>query len=215
MDIKRIVVGPVETNCYLLILNNELAVIDPGDEPGKIISEIENTPLCHSRAGGNPDLRIIPKYILLTHGHFDHVMAVNELKEKYGFEVAIGEKDKDITDLNLQIRGQIPEIKPDIIVSAESRTLCMGKEAIQVIETPGHTIGSVSYLIGDNLFSGDTLFQHTHGRTDLPGGSDEEMGKSLGRLLKLDEKIKVFPGHGEKTTVSEEKNYFEKIGFDI
>jgi len=225
LKIKKIVVGPVETNCYLLVSDNELAVVDPGDDADKIISEIEKT-LHYSRSpmsfprkreaqrinsGGNPDLQIIPKYILLTHGHFDHIMAVNELKKKYRFEVVIGEKDKDISGMNFQIGVQAPEIKADILVSAEGDTLCIGREKIQVIETPGHTSGSVSYLIQDNLFSGDTLFYHTHGRTDLPSGSEEEMKRSLEKLLKLDENIKVFPGHGRETTIQEERGYNGKI----
>lgn len=196
MDLKKVVVGPIETNCYLLVSNNELAVVDPGDEPEKIIGEIGNL--------GKVDY----KYILLTHGHYDHVMAVNELKEKYDFKIVIGEKDKDISGMNLLVGIQVPETRADITVK-DCQTLDFGGQKIRVLETPGHTEGSVSYLIGDNLFSGDTLFRHNHGRTDLPGGSDEDMGKSLGKLLKLDENIKVFPGHGEETTIEEEKEFFK------
>lgn len=201
MDIKRIVVGPVETNCYLILLNNELVVVDPGDEYEKIEAEIE-------KLG-----KVKHKYILLTHGHFDHVLAVNRLKEKYaclparqGFEVAIGEKDKDIADLNLQIGVQVPEIKVDITLK-DGDTLNFGGKKIQIFETPGHTTGSVSYLIGDNLFSGDTLFKHTHGRTDLPGGSDISMKKSLEKMLKLDQGTNVHPGHGPETTIQKEKEH--------
>lgn len=202
LKIKKIIVGPVETNCYLISLNNELAVVDPGDEYEKIEAEIE-------KLG-----EVKHKYILLTHGHFDHVLAVNQLKEKYGFEVAIGEKDRDISGINLQIGAQVPEIKADITLK-EGQALDLGGQKIQVIETPGHTVGSVSCLIGDNLFSGDTLFHHSHGRTDLPGGSDEDMKNSLKKLFALSDQTKVFPGHYEETTLGEAKKHFRKSGLDI
>ncbi|MDO8507320.1 MAG: MBL fold metallo-hydrolase [bacterium] len=200
MDIKRIVVGPIEVNCYLFVSGIELAVVDPGDEAEKIIEEIGKL--------GKVDY----KYVLLTHGHYDHVMAVNELKDKYGFKVVIGEKDADISGMNAQIGVQTPKTKVDITVK-DGQVLDFGGQRIQVLETPGHTIGSVSYLIGTDLFSGDTLFRHTHGRTDLPGGSDEDMGDSLEKLLKLNEKINIHPGHGEETTVEEEREFFKNHQF--
>jgi len=195
MQIKKIIVGPIETNCYLVVSGNELAVIDPGDEADRIISGIQDLG------------KVNYKYILLTHGHFDHVMAVNELKGKYGFKVIVGEKDTDIQSLNAQIRIETEAILPDVTVK-EGDELELGEEKIGVFATPGHTKGSVCYKISQNLFSGDTLFHRSHGRTDLPGGSDEEMGKSLDKLLKLDENIKVYPGHSNETTIkAERENY--------
>lgn len=204
LKIEKIVVEPIETNCYLILLNNELAVVDPGGEADKIIVEIEKSFSRHSRGGGNSNL-ILSKYILLTHGHYDHVMAINDLKKKYGFKVVISEKDKDIEGINLKIGIQTPEIKPDIL--AEGATLFIGEKEIQVIETPGHTKGSVCYLVNGSLFSGDTMFHHSHGRTDLPGGSDAEMKKSLKKLMELNNNIKVYPGHGPETTIGEERKY--------
>ena len=99
LKIEKIVVEPIETKCYLILLNNELAVVDPGGEADKIIVEIEKSFSRHSRGGGNSNL-ILSKYILLTHGHYDHVMAINDLKKKYGFKVVISEKDKDTEGIN-------------------------------------------------------------------------------------------------------------------
>ncbi len=200
MKVKKTIVGPVETNCYLVLSGDELAIVDPGSEAEKIITEVE-------KLG-----KVEYKYILLTHGHFDHIMAVNELKEKYNrlparqeFKIVISEKDKNVRSLNKEIEVEMPDIKPDILVPAEGATLCIGKKEIKIIETPGHTKGSVSYLIGSDLFSGDTLFCHNHGRTDLLGGSDEDMKESLEKLLKLNKDIKVYPGHGPETTIREER----------
>lgn len=200
MDIKRVVVGPIQTNCYLILLNNELAVVDPGDEADKIIKEVEKL--------GD----VGHKYILLTHGHFDHVMAVNDLKKKYSFKVVVSEKDKDIQGLNSDIGVEVSLVKPDILLK-EGDELRVGKEKIKALEAPGHTRGSISFLIDNKLFSGDTLFRHSHGRTDLPGGSKEEMSKSLEKLFKLDENIRVYPGHGPETTIEEERKFFKNYHF--
>lgn len=195
MDIKRIVVGGWGVNCYLIISGNELVVIDPGDETEKIVSEIEKL--------GKMDC----KYILLTHAHFDHVGAVSDLRKKYGFKVVIDKEDEDISGMNLQIGVQLPDVDTDIIVK-DKDNLDLAGQRIRVIGTPGHTKGSVSYLIDGNLFSGDMLFRHTHGRTDLPGGSDREIKNSLKNLLELDGKIKVYPGHGDETTIQEERKHY-------
>jgi glyoxylase-like metal-dependent hydrolase (beta-lactamase superfamily II) len=211
MDIKRIVVGPVETNCYLLILNNELVVIDPGDEYKKITAEIESTLHRHSREGGNPDLKIIPKYILLTHGHFDHVGAVKELKEKYGFQIILCVKEEtlyedvegqeELSGMSFSYQG-----KPDILVK-EGDVIKLGKKEIKVMYTPGHTRGSVCYLVENGLFTGDTLFPKRHGMTSFPTGSQTEMDKSLERLFTYPGETKVFPGHYEETNIGEAKKY--------
>lgn len=195
MDIRKIVVGPVQTNCYLVVSDKELVIVDPGDEAEKIISDIEGLG------------KVNYKYILLTHGHYDHVMAVNELQNRYKFKIVIGKKDKDISEINAQIGVQVPDIKADILLK-DGQVLDFGGEEIQVLETPGHTRGGVSYLVGNSLFSGDTLFHVSYGRTDLPGGSDDDMKKSLEKLLKLDENVKVFPGHGQETTIGAERGLY-------
>ncbi len=195
IKIKRIINGAEEANCYLVVAGNELVVIDPGDESEEIIQKIDELG------------KMNYKYILLTHGHFDHVMAVNDLKKKFGFQVVIGKYDKDIKGLNAKFNVDVPQTEVDITVS-EGDALDFGNEKIKVLSTPGHTKGSVCYLIGDNLFSGDTLFPHRHGRTDFATGNPEEMDKSLKRLFDLPGKTKVFPGHYEETTLGEARKYF-------
>ena len=158
MKIKRLIVGDLETNCYLLISENKLIIIDPGGSVEKILKEIKKT-------------KAIPKYIINTHCHPDHISANNKIKEETGAEI-------------LTLKGK-EEIK-------------IGKSVLKVIHTPGHTKDSIC-LLGENfIFTGDTLFKNGYGRTDLPGGSQKELEESLKKLSKL---LKpgsmVYPGHGE------------------
>ena len=211
MKIKKIVVGQIETDCYLLISGSELSVVDPGDEPDRLISEIEKLSSCHSREGGSPDT-LTPKYILLTHGHFDHVGAVKKLKEKYGFQIVLCKKEHELyryTKGQEKLSGMILDYPgdPDILIK-EGDILSFGKEKIKVLETPGHTSGSVCYLICNHLFSGDTLFPHRHGKTSFPTGSQKEMDKSLKRLFLLPNDTNVLPGHYEETILGMAKKHF-------
>ena len=127
------------------------------------------------------------KMILLTHGHFDHV---------HGLEVWVNEKD-----VGLQYGG---EIAADEFFKDE-QVIMFNDEEIKVIFTPGHTPGSVCFLLGKHLFSGDTLFKQGMGRTDLPGGDAKELEKSLRRVLALPPETKVYPGHGGETSIKEEQ----------
>ncbi len=203
INIKKLVVGPIGTNCYIAsLLDGETLIVDPGDESERIIAElnkIENMKL---------------KYILLTHGHFDHLMGVDGLKKEFpDTKVYIGVDDielvKDMAGQSKIWGEEIPDIKTELNGIAEKDELIFGKYRIKVIATPGHTIGGVCYLVDNSLFSGDTLFYHTYGRLDLPYSSPKEMGESLSKLLSLDGKIRVYPGHMRETTIEEErKNQF-------
>ena len=159
MQIKQLVVGLLATNCYLIVSDNQAAVIDPGEEPEKILKEIEKNNLSL-------------KYIINTHLHFDHVSANQKIKEKTNAQVL-----KNLTN-NQEIK--------------------IGQIILKVIYTPGHSKESVCLLSDNFIFTGDTLFKDGYGRTDLPGGSDQEMEESLNKLSKI---IKpgmiVYPGHGE------------------
>lgn len=168
MIIRAIIVGPLETNCYLVAdeATKETIIIDPGDEAGKIFSAIEEN-------------NLKPKFIFLTHNHFDHIGALNAVAREFGIE---NKKAKD---------GE--EIK-------------IGKLKMKSIATPGHTSDSVSFVVEMNIFSGDTLFKNGIGRTDLEGGDYEQMRKSLKRLMEFPDNFVVWPGHGESTTIGEEKN---------
>lgn len=173
MQIKRLIVGDINTNCYLLSSQDELVIIDPGGEVRKILAEIKKT--------GTK-----PKYIINTHYHFDHTLANKELKKNTGAKVLIHEAEKEFIDFS-----------PDKFLR-ESDIVKIKEIKLKVIHTPGHTKGSIC-LLGDNIiFTGDTLFQDGCGRTDLEGGSEKEMKKSLKKLKKIIKpSMMVCPGHGE------------------
>ena len=174
MDIKKIVVGGLQTNCYLLIDGGELAVIDPGADARLIFFEIKRT-------GAKV------KIIIDTHYHFDHTEANNQVKAATRAPIAIGEPDKDF----------IVGFEADQFL-LDGQNLLIGNTNMIVVNTPGHTAGSIS-LIGDNfVFSGDTIFDGAVGRMDLPGGSIDDMERSLAKLDKLiPASAIVYPGHGE------------------
>lgn len=188
-------------NCYLLVdeKTGEAAIVDPAwyvDEFNDIL-EKNNAKL---------------KYIMLTHGHFDHIFGVHGLKEATGAKVVIHFKDAEhLTDPGKSLaEGNMPE--PQIPVSAdvllkEGDVITLGDEEIKVMSTPGHTMGSVCYIIESEktIISGDTLFCMTAGRTDFPDGSDELMIKSLKRLIVLEGDYRVLPGHNRETTLESER----------
>lgn len=157
------------------------------------------------------------KSIFLTHGHFDHILGVNYYREKYGAKSYIHKDDVDLVKhINdfMKLVGRYDNYEIPIIDEAfdDSSNFSIDGHEIKVIHTPGHTKGSVCYLIGNKLFSGDTLFYESYGRTDFPSGSEKEMMESLKSLFKLDENIEVYTGHGPKTTIAHEKQrYLWKI----
>ena len=172
MEVKVLQVGPIGTNCY--ILEDEkaraAAIIDPGDEAGRILQVIE-------------DDGVDVKYILLTHGHYDHTTAVPQLhKALPQAEIYIHRADANGAGSQLfPLAGQIPGLK----FYDEGDTLALGDMTIQVLHTPGHSKGSVTLKVEDVLFTGDTLFAGSCGRTDLRGGSYEQIMQSLRRLGEL------------------------------
>jgi hydroxyacylglutathione hydrolase len=172
MEIKKIVVGPLQTNCYLLADGRDLAVIDPGDDAVRISEAIE-------MAGA------APKFIINTHSHSDHTGANIWLKKKYGMPVAAG-----INELPQ------PGFYPEIFLRA-GQDIKIGETLLKVMETPGHTAGGICLFGPDFVISGDTLFEDSIGRTDLPGGSDADMVRSLQKLDKIIATgATVYPGHG-------------------
>lgn len=195
-----LVVGPIRTNCYFLgnQETNEVVVVDPGDEGANIIR------LLNQR-------KAKPAAVLLTHGHYDHILAVNDLKKQYpGIPVVISELEKPMVEdqrLNSGIGGYDYTFQPTRYVK-DLELITYAGISFQVISTPGHTAGSCCYYDAEHkiLFSGDTIFRDSYGRCDLPTGSSENMWKSLKRVLcSLPEDVQVFPGHGPQTTVGYEK----------
>ena len=192
MQVKVLQVGPIGTNCYLLEDEKAhvAAVIDPGDEAGRILQVIK-------------DDGVDVKYILLTHGHYDHTTAVPELHQALPqAEIYIHKADANGAGSRLfPLAGQIPDLK----FYDEGNALTLGELTIQVLHTPGHSKGSVTLKVGDVLFCGDTLFAGSCGRTDLAGGSYEEIMASLKKLGELPGDYHVCPGHDVTSTLERER----------
>jgi len=186
-EIKHLIVGPLLTNCYILISKGESLVIDPGADLKQILEELTKN-------------QAKLKYIVLTHCHWDHLLAAPKLKKDYnppttlppegraptGAKILVHKGEKDFMKFNVdQFLKDEDEIK-------------VGEISLKIVHTPGHTKGSIC-LLGDGfIFTGDTLFEDAHGRTDLSGGSQKEMENSLEKLKKiLKPGMKIFPGHGE------------------
>jgi len=197
MKIDTVVVGELQTNCYILSdpKSGEAVVIDPGANASKILGRI---------SGKN----IKVKYVIHTHGHPDHFGATKEICESTGAESAVHELDAPVFESKiLTIRGfLLPAVHVDKKLR-DGDVLKFGSDDLSVIHTPGHSRGGISLYSGKDgvVFTGDTLFCHDVGRTDLPGGDKAEMRASLKKLTSLPENIKVFPGHGPPTTISQEK----------
>ena len=203
MIIKQFIAGPIENNMYLLV-----------DEKTKQAVLIDATALVPEILDTVKELGADVKYILLTHGHFDHIMGLNDLKEALNAQAVINKNDLTLSDkINEFTRMfNMPETTPSVYEKFvdDGDVIQAGDMKIEVISTPGHTEGGVCYLVDDNLFSGDTLFRDSVGRTDLWGGNFEKLSDSIkNKLFKLDDNIKVFSGHGPMTTIGYEKKHNE------
>ncbi len=203
MIIKQFIAGPIENNMYLLV-----------DEKTKQAVLVDATALVPEILDTVKELGADVKYILLTHGHFDHIMGLNDLKEALNAQAVINKNDLTLSDkINEFTRMfNMPETTPSVYEKFvdDGDVIQAGDMKIEVISTPGHTEGGVCYLVDDNLFSGDTLFRDSVGRTDLWGGNFEKLSDSIkNKLFKLDDNIKVFPGHGPMTTIGYEKKHNE------
>lgn len=202
MKVGQCQVGMVRTNCYglLNIETKEMILVDPGDSPDTVCSMAEQ-------------MEGRPVAIFLTHGHYDHILAVEAVKEKYQIPVyACREEEEVLKDSQLNLTAMIHRpmsIRPDEMVEDLEEFTVAGFH-IQAIHTPGHTQGSVCYYFPEEnlLISGDTLFCGSVGRTDLPTGSSAQIVESLHRLLKmLPEDTDVLPGHESATSIGYEKRY--------
>ena len=201
--IKSLLVGMVQTNCYI-IYNDETkaaVIVDPGDGAKQISSRCR-------------EYGVKPEAILLTHGHFDHMMAAEQLRDEWGLKIYSSKKEVEVLqdgnkNLMLKWYQKAYSLTPDV-------TLMDGEEFERIgfkwkmLLTPGHTCGSCCYYIAeeDVLFSGDTLFQMSYGRIDFPTGSGRDMVNSVQKLLTtLPEDTMVYPGHMDATTIGHEKKY--------
>lgn len=196
MKIQALQVPPIGTNCYLLLdeESGKGAIIDPGGAGAQIAAAAEN-------------MGMTPVAIFLTHGHYDHTGAVPELREKYpGIPVYLHEADAAMTK-------RIDSLMPDIgetIPYGEGDELTVGGLTVHVYHTPGHSQGSVTLEVGNVLFTGDTLFAGSCGRTDLAGGSVDAIFSSLKRLAQMEGERQVLPGHEGFSTLDAERqnNYY-------
>lgn len=207
MNVTIIPVGMLGTNCYLLASKQKnCVVIDPGAQPEKIAGHLEQE-------------KLTPKMILLTHGHHDHIGGVNKLLELFpGLSVYIGREDLAMlrdTEKN-RAAYRYDELSEYIIQHGEAIDEGWEQELdelkLRAIQTPGHTRGGMIYLCNDAMFSGDTLFYHNCGRCDLYGGDYSMMLQSLKRLANLEGDYIVYPGHGETSTLEEERKYNRYMG---
>ncbi len=196
LEVKCAAFGSLENNCYLITDNKsgKSALVDCTEDSVKMREFIGTSQL---------------EYILLTHGHYDHMEGVKGIKELTGARAVISKNDEDMLSsarksLAVFVGQSHNSTNADLTVS-EGDTIMLGESEIKVIETPGHTAGSVCYICDGKLFSGDTLFFCSCGRTDFPTGSDAQMLQSLKRLASLDGDYVVYPGHDRQSTLDFER----------
>ena len=203
MKIERFVIGPIGTNCYIVINEEtkECFVTDPAACPPELVSHIRST-----------GLKV--QAVLLTHGHFDHIMGIDDFVREFPVPVYACAAEKEVLE-SAQLNSSSGMLgQPYTFTGAQfvkdRDLLDIAGMKIRVIQTPGHTIGGCCYYIADEkvLFSGDTLFRSSVGRTDLPTGSMSALVRSVtDRLLVLPDETRVYPGHMEETTIGYEKQY--------
>lgn len=203
MEWIQLPLGPVQANAYVVSNENgDAVIIDPGAEPGRLISAVkekEQTPVA----------------VLLTHAHFDHIGAVDEIRDEWSIPVYLhrreadwlGDPEKNGSAFFPSAEGKVSARAADHVIREEGE-LDLGSFSFFVFETPGHSPGSVSFYNREHniVFSGDTLFAGSIGRTDLPGGDHEQLLQNIGtKLLTLPENTVAAPGHGPETTIGAEK----------
>jgi glyoxylase-like metal-dependent hydrolase (beta-lactamase superfamily II) len=203
--VTTVVVGAISTNCYLFSDDMQLCVVDPGGDPELIFAAAKGQKITH---------------VLLTHSHYDHILALNALIEANPMLVVgvhrLEQKCPEDSNCNLSglvgepfVASRTPELPLDDGMIVE-----IAGYSIEVIHTPGHTIGGCSFYCGEVLFSGDTLFHSAVGRSDLPGGDEKTLAKSVRRLYQLPGSTVVFPGHMDKTKISWERHHNPYVRID-
>ena len=207
MKIARLIFNPIQENTYIIWDDTlEAAVIDAGN-----MNERENEVLAKFIA----DNGLKPKYALNTHGHFDHLLGVDFLREKYGAQLAMSSKDEFLlkgASVSAELFGVKADALPEAIdVDLEGEeSIKFGNTELKIIPTPGHTPGHVAFFEPESkvLFTGDTLFRESIGRTDLPGGDYSWIMRSIiENILPLGDDVKIYPGHGETSDIGHESMY--------
>lgn len=196
MEVEKMPNGILSTNTYFAINEEtlETVIVDPASASENMVSYIESE-------------KLIPRAIFITHGHFDHIGGVEMLRGKYGVPVYVHQKDADSIIENpnyIMFKENYLKTPAENTVEDGNIIDCAGMR-FKVLHTPGHSEGSVCYMCENVLFTGDTLFKEEIGRLDFPGGSAEDMKKSLKKIKKIDEDLVVHPGHGESSSLAHEK----------
>jgi len=204
--IKELVVGPLMANCFIFGCQKtkEAVVIDPGGDADRIKMILD-------------DLKLQIKYIINTHGHFDHVSGNGQLKEATGVDILIHPLDAPMLSRlssNAAIFGvSVDNSPPCDRTIEEGETISFGEFTLEVIHTPGHTPGGISLFTDGIVFVGDTLFAGSIGRTDFPGGDFDTLISSIqNKLFKMHDDVRVFSGHGPETTIGRERRYNPFVG---
>lgn len=201
MKIAKFILGNMQTNCYFIIdeVSKKCIVVDPADEFDVIVQKLTDKGLTCEK-------------IFLTHGHFDHMMALEKLREYTGAPLYIGKEDNELLlDVDKSLMSfyggvHIPCRSADILLN-DGDEIDFASQKIKVMHTPGHTKGSVCYLIGTDMICGDTLFRGNIGRYDFYGGDYKTLMASLEKIKALDVDYKIYPGHGASSKLSYEKDY--------
>ena len=193
MHIKTLPVGQLQTNCYIVTDEDSkaCAIIDPGDESNLILQYIE-------------DLGLKPQAIFITHGHYDHTMATDDIVRECNIPVYISMRDVAMDDQPTPYRYMSGD---DTRFYEDGDNIQVGGLTFQIIATPGHSPGSVCIRCEDSLFTGDTLFRDDCGRCDLPGGNLDTMFQSLAKIDRLQGIDEVYPGHMDATTLDRERRF--------
>lgn len=190
------------TNCYIAYENEggRCFIIDPASSAEKISTYISAYSLR-------------PKAILLTHGHFDHISAADDLRDKYKIPLYVHKADGEMIsspylNCSMLMMGESVALRPADKLLKEGDLIKLESDSLRVLHTPGHSPGSCVYVGSELIFSGDTVFRGTYGRYDLPGGDYDLLMNSIKRVMSLNPIYDVYPGHNEKTTISEEMMYY-------
>ena len=197
---RKLTLGSFQTNCYFIIDEStaQCLIVDPAYDADAISAKLG-------------EYAVKPCGILLTHAHFDHIMALEDLREKYGIPVMLAkEENAMLTDSRmnmLDFYGDGSSCAPADRLLEDGDVIKLGDNEIKVMLLPGHTPGSCAYIYGDTMISGDTLFREGIGRYDFPGGDYFKLRESLKKIAALDVDYKIYPGHGASTTLEHEKTY--------
>jgi len=197
VKVKRIISGPIEVNCYIVYDSgsSRCIIIDPGEDGQKVISAVD--------AGA-----FKPELLINTHGHYDHILSDDEIRERYNIPLAVGKDEADMISNPVKngsalFSNPVSVKVPEILLSDNEEFQCSFTK-FKVLRSPGHTEGGICLLFDEFIMTGDTLFAGTVGRTDLPGGNYGELLKSLDKIKRLDSALVIYPGHGPHTTIANE-----------